>query len=121
MGSTTLPAIPTSSTIWRCHEPSAPITAIHSEGMLRFLLLLHRYLGVAVGALMVMWCLSGVVMMYVSYPALAEGDRLRHLQPIAWDGCCTIANALLANAGEFQVEMLAGRPVLLAVNGSMRR
>ena len=40
--------------------------------MARLILLLHRYLGIAVGALMVMWCLSGIVMMYVSYPALRE-------------------------------------------------
>jgi PepSY-associated TM region len=89
--------------------------------MIRVLLLLHRYLGIAVGVLMVMWCLSGVVMMYVSYPSLGEGDRLRHLEPLEWTGCCKISEALLSDAGEFQVEMLAGRPVLNAVNGSMRR
>jgi hypothetical protein len=80
--------------------------------MNRFLLLLHRYLGIAVGVLMVMWCLSGVVMMYVSYPSLAESERLRHLEPIDWAGCCKISNALPADGGEFQLEMLAGRPVL---------
>jgi uncharacterized iron-regulated membrane protein len=89
--------------------------------MIRFLLLLHRYLGIAVGALMVMWCLSGVVMMYASYPSLDEGDRVRHLQPIDWSGCCKFSEALLRDAGEFQVEMLAGRPVLRAANGPMRR
>ena len=47
--------------------------------MARLILLLHRYLGIAVGALMVMWCLSGVVMMYVSYPALGENIRLKAL------------------------------------------
>jgi uncharacterized iron-regulated membrane protein len=88
--------------------------------MIRVLLLLHRYLGIAVGALMVMWCLSGVVMMYVSYPSLGEGDRLRHLEPIKWAGCCKISQAQLKDVGEFQVEMLAGRPVLHAVNGAMR-
>ena len=63
---------------------------------------------------MVMWCLSGVVMMYVSYPALSEGVRLMHLQPIAWRDCCKIADALRADAGleRARVEMLDGRPVL---------
>lgn len=88
--------------------------------MTRFLLLLHRYLGIAVGALMLMWCLSGVVMMYVSYPSLDEAERVLHLKPIVWSGCCKITDAQLAEAGEFQVEMLAGRPVLYAVSGSMR-
>ena len=83
--------------------------------MARLILLLHRYLGIGVGALMVMWCLSGVVMMYVSYPALAEGARIEHLEPIAWNGCCKIPEALPATvepAGGATLEMLGGRPVL---------
>ena len=83
--------------------------------MIRLIFLLHRYLGIAVGALMVMWCLSGVVMMYVGYPVLEEQKRLEALTPIDWDGCCTIPPAALGDAdraGEFQVEMLAGRPTL---------
>src|SRR5258707_4401720 len=82
--------------------------------MPRPILLLHRYLGIAVGALMVMWCLSGVVMMYQSYPALGEGARLAHLEPIAWKGCCKIPDTLPAGAqpGSIGIEMLGGRPVL---------
>jgi hypothetical protein len=84
--------------------------------MIRWLFWLHRYLGIAVGALMLMWCASGVVMMYVSYPALAESDRLKVLEPIDWHQCCRIDGAVLAEAspvGGAQLEMLAGRPVLL--------
>jgi hypothetical protein len=33
------------------------------------LVVLHRYLGVAVGLLMVMWFVSGIVMMYVGLPS----------------------------------------------------
>jgi hypothetical protein len=82
--------------------------------MARLILLLHRYLGIAVGALMVMWCLSGIVMMYVSYPALDESVRLKHLQPIAWRDCCKIADALRADLSlkRLWIEMLNGRPVL---------
>jgi uncharacterized iron-regulated membrane protein len=83
--------------------------------MMRLLFLLHRYLGIAVGVLMVMWCLSGVVMMYASYPHLDESSRLRHLAPITWNGCCKISDQVLTDGepvSEFQMEMLAGRPVL---------
>jgi hypothetical protein len=83
--------------------------------MIRWLLLLHRYLGISVGALMVMWCVSGVVMMYVSYPELGEKGRLRHLAPIAWSGCCKISADVLADAdpvGEFQVEMLGDSAIV---------
>jgi uncharacterized iron-regulated membrane protein len=84
--------------------------------MARLILLLHRYLGIAVGALMVMWCLSGVVMMYVSYPVLHESVRLEHLQPIAWRDCCKVADAPSAdfNLERIWIEMLEGRPVLFS-------
>ncbi len=81
---------------------------------MRSLLLAHRYLGVALGALMLMWCLSGVVMMYVSYPDLARTARLEGLEPIDWDRCCTLGADLLGGerVAQFQLEMLAGEPVL---------
>src|ERR1700744_574293 len=82
--------------------------------MTRWLLLLHRYLGIGLGLLMVMWCLSGLVMMYVSYPALPETARIEQLAPIAWKGCCRFPNAP-DNARSWagaQIEMLAGRPTL---------
>ncbi len=83
--------------------------------MIRLLLLFHRYLGIGVGLLMSVWCLSGLVMMYVSYPALGRDTRLAHLAPIDWRGCCRISAAVLGDAdpvSSFRVEMLAGRPVL---------
>jgi len=90
------------------------------RSVIRWLFILHRYLGIAVGALMVMWCLSGVVMMYVSYPALDEDTRLRHLAPIDWTGCCIVRDDLQSDAGavnELGVEMLGGRPVLYLRSG----
>jgi hypothetical protein len=81
-----------------------------------WLFLLHRYLGIAVGALMVMWCVSGVVMMYVSYPALDESVRLKNLTPIDWSGCCRLPDGLVAGSspiGNARIEMLARRPALL--------
>jgi len=88
--------------------------------MPRLILLLHRYLGIAVGVLMVMWCLSGVVMMYHGYPVLREGDRLAHLEPIAWNGCCKIPDTLPAavRPGSIRIEMLGGRPVLYLTEDS---
>jgi PepSY-associated TM region len=92
--------------------------------MLRWLFLTHRYLGISVGLLMVMWCLSGVVMMYVSYPDLSEDDRLLHLPPIDWSGCCKISDQSPidgSRVGEAQLEMLAGRTVLRLRGGSTPR
>jgi hypothetical protein len=83
--------------------------------MIRLLILCHRYLGIGVGVLMVSWCISGVVMMYVSYPALDQGTRLAHLAPIEWNGCCTHGDepgGELADVRELDIEMRNGRPVL---------
>ncbi len=57
--------------------------------MWRNLLLLHRYLGIAVGLVVAAWCLSGVVMMYVPYPELGRSEELRGLDPLNVDGCCS--------------------------------
>jgi uncharacterized iron-regulated membrane protein len=92
---------------------------------MRWLFLIHRYLGIAVGVLMVAWCVSGVVMMYVRYPQLSSGERLRHLEPLDWGHCCVVSEDSLADdkrIDEFQVEMLAREPVvrLRSVDGRTR-
>jgi len=91
---------------------------------MRVILLLHRYLGVAVGLLMTLWCLSGFVMMYQGYPHLAETARLRGLEPLRWAGCCASGRLRLGDGERlsgFAIEMLAGRPVLrLAASGGPR-
>src|SRR5471032_2747904 len=82
---------------------------------MRYLILVHRYLGTAVGILMIGWCLTGIVMMYVHYPQLSQAERLRHLQTVNWRGCCTVGTTAIrddAAIEAFQVESLAGRPVL---------
>jgi len=82
---------------------------------MRALLLIHRYLGIGLGVLMVGWCLSGIVMMYVGYPALLPSERLRHLEPIDWRSCCVIDDAELpddAAVTAYEVEMIATHPVL---------
>jgi hypothetical protein len=70
---------------------------------------------VAIGALMLMWFASGIVMLYVPYPSLPEQERLAILQPIAWQGCCGIgAGALTADQPieRAEVESVAGTLIL---------
>jgi PepSY-associated TM region len=88
------------------------------------LILIHRYLGIAVGLLMAMWCLSGVVMMYVSYPELDQTVRAAHLAPIDWSRCCRIDPGAMGRDDPIfgaQIEMLAGHPVLELTNGAGRK
>src|SRR5262245_4224320 len=82
---------------------------------------------------MAMWCLSGVVMMYVPYPRVTEEQRIAALAPIAWQGCCHFGETTSSgpaggpisdgtSVSSFQLEMLGDRPVLRAVlAGSGRR
>ncbi len=79
------------------------------------LVVIHRYLGVIVGLLMTLWCLSGFVMMYQSYPELSVRERLAGLEPLRLNTCCATGGLLLADDTaivDFRIEMLAGRPVL---------
>ncbi len=82
---------------------------------MRWLVLVHRYLGIFIGILMAGWCLSGIVMMYVGYPELTREDRLRGLSPVDLKSCCSIPNDALADndrISSFQLEMLGAHPIL---------
>ncbi|MBC52386.1 MAG: peptidase [Gammaproteobacteria bacterium] len=82
---------------------------------MRFILLIHRYLAVAVGLLMTLWCLSGFVMMYQSFPALSDEQRLNGLEPLDFSACCNLGRFAPHDdtpLGDFRIEMLLGEPVL---------
>jgi uncharacterized iron-regulated membrane protein len=84
--------------------------------LIRFVFALHRWMGVALGLLMLLWCLSGIVMIWQPYPSttLADRDyRVEGLAPIVAPDRIALpeipADATLSGA---QIEMLAGRPVI---------
>ncbi|HEU4617512.1 MAG TPA: peptidase, partial [Gammaproteobacteria bacterium] len=82
---------------------------------MRLILLVHRYLAVAIGLLMSLWCLSGFVMLYQAYPSLTDTERLAGLEPLDLRGCCKLEGVDLpedTSVGDFEVEMLLGDPVL---------
>jgi hypothetical protein len=49
---------------------------------MRLLILVHRWLGIAVSLLFAMWFASGIVMHFVPFPVLKEADRIEGLAPI---------------------------------------
>jgi uncharacterized iron-regulated membrane protein len=93
--------------------------------LIRAIFLIHRYMGIAIGVLMAVWCLSGVVMMYVPYPRLVEELRTGGLAPIEWKGCCAldaVGIAPDARIARFQLEALGERAVLrVAAEGAPAR
>src|SRR4051812_13791185 len=50
--------------------------------MMRVLILVHRWLGVALCLFFAMWFATGIVMHFVPFPALTEAERVSGLQPI---------------------------------------
>src|SRR5262245_54900175 len=84
------------------------------------LVVIHRYLGVVLGLLMLLWFVSGIVMMYVPYPQRGESERTAALAPIPWTLCCNFSGVTLA-AGNLieaaRVENVADQPVLRMRSG----
>ncbi|MES2262948.1 MAG: PepSY domain-containing protein [Pseudomonadota bacterium] len=82
----------------------------------RQLHLWHRWLGIAIGLLVLLWFGSGIVMMYVPYPALTEQERMAWLEPLdpgkirvsAWDAWQTLAQPGVP--GAVRLNSVAGRP-----------
>lgn len=76
-------------------------------------MLTHRYLGVGVGLLMLVWFSSGIVMLFVRWPEVTEAERAAGLAPIPWDRCCDLTSFGPAQVlDDAVVEAVAGRPVL---------
>ena len=88
---------------------------------MRTMLIVHRYLGVVVGLVMALWCLSGFVMIYRGYPAVTSVQRLKGLEPLQLNPASpesTIGEAPLLG---FRIDMLAGRPLLRLYDDDGRR
>lgn len=78
----------------------------------RLTLLTHRYVGIAIGMFVLLWCLSGVVMMYVPYPALSSDEELLGLP--ALPACCANVAQPAATSGfvkSLRVEQYGDVPV----------
>jgi len=91
----------------------------------RWLYLAHRWLGIALGLLIVLWFASGIVMMYVGYPKLTPAERLAHLPDLELPSECCLAPAeaarLAGHAGrhapELRLAMVGERPRWIVSGG----
>ncbi|MCJ2090215.1 PepSY domain-containing protein [Methylobacterium sp. E-005] len=83
----------------------------------RWLILFHRWSGIAAGLFFALWILSGLVMLYVPFPTLTEAERLARLAPIAWDDVAVAPEDALRTGGlrgvpaAFGLDMQGGEPV----------
>lgn len=73
------------------------------------LIFLHKWLGVVLALLFLMWFISGVVLYFVPFPGLTQTERLAGLAPLQLPkGCCMTAEQASASAGLKVIEARLG-------------
>ena len=82
----------------------------------RWLYIVHRWIGIFSCLLFAIWFLSGLVMIYVPFPALTAQERLVGLQPIDWprvkvQPAAALAAADITSPKAVTLEMRDGAPV----------
>jgi uncharacterized iron-regulated membrane protein len=86
---------------------------------MRVLILIHRYLGIFISIVVLLWCLSGVVMMYVQYPEYTRPEQLAHLELLDLDSCCDLPGDWPEDFSftYAEIESFLGNPVLRLASG----
>jgi len=77
----------------------------------RILIYTHRWLGIAIGLLFIVWFLSGIVMMYARMPVLERVERLARVLAIAPASIRVNPPMLDAEITSLSIRSLEGRPV----------
>ena len=65
--------------------------------MKRYVYLIHRWMGVGGCVLMVLWFISGMVMLFIGYPKLTPWERLAPLPALEATACCRPIDSLSAD------------------------
>jgi hypothetical protein len=85
----------------------------------KLLIYSHRWLGIAITVMFLVWTLSGVVLMYYGHPQITAGERLFRLEPIDFSTATVTPAEAVAKAGgtpnrgpyRVRLSMYDGRPV----------
>jgi len=87
------------------------------------LVTIHRYLGIVFGLIVLLWCLSGFVMMFVQYPSLSLEERYSYMAPLKLERCCKLPNSFSLDESVFEsfslTQMPSGARLRLNVNGEL--
>jgi hypothetical protein len=76
----------------------------------RTLIYTHRWLGIALGVLFLVWFVSGVIMMYARMPELTPAERLARLAPLDVAALRVEPGAVAGEASRFIITTFDGRP-----------
>lgn len=94
--------------------------------MKKTLLFLHKWLGVGLALLFLVWFASGLVLYFVPFPALSQHERIAGARPLApGPHCCLSAQQAAEKAGlqftEARLGMRGERPVWRLLTGGAAR
>lgn len=87
----------------------------------RTLVYTHRWLGIGLGVVFVLWFASGIVMIYARMPVLDPAERLAALSPIDFAAVRVSPAAVGGGASQFSLTTFAGRPVYRMVTDGVRQ
>src|SRR5579863_10025094 len=89
----------------------------------KLLIYSHRWLGIGIIVMFLVWTLSGVVLMYYGHPQITTGDRLLRLEPIDFSTATVTPAEAAAKAGvkptRMRLSMYDGRPVYRLTSNSI--
>ena len=81
----------------------------------KLLIYSHRWLGIGITAMFLVWTLSGVVLLYYGHPQITMGERLLRFQPLDFSTATLTPAQAAAKAGikpyRVRLSMYHGRPV----------
>ncbi|HVY33494.1 MAG TPA: PepSY domain-containing protein [Caulobacteraceae bacterium] len=87
------------------------------RGIEHWIVLIHRWIGIATCLICTVWCLSGIALIYVVQPKVMDQEYRAGLNPILWSQVHIGPTAALEAAGlaafpqRARLEMSGGRPV----------
>ena len=87
----------------------------------RVLIYTHRWLGIALGFLFIIWFVSGIVMIYARMPTLDPIERLARLPAISPASIRVDPPAMDGEVSRFTIGTLEGRPVYKITAGGRTR
>lgn len=85
----------------------------------RWIVWIHRWIGIVTCLACVVWCVSGIALIYIVEPKVMDEEYRASLNPIAWSQVRTDPTAAMKAAGlksypqRLRLEMSGGRPVYL--------
>lgn len=87
------------------------------------LILFHRWLGIGVGLMFMVWTLSGVILMYYGIPHYSAGERLAHLPPLDLSTATITPQQALASVQgtpfRLRISMFDGHPAYRINSGQV--